>query len=207
MKLKERYLILLLIMILSAIVIVAYGGNWLEDKRKDIRTIEKQTRDKQEELNAATILNEQLGNVRQAVINSIVTEADSDSLNERSIVKDGRKIGFTSQEINQFQRLLAEFADSLNITVKATSQKPEYSPATILEHEFTISFEATYEQMGKYIAMLEKMDKIISINTFDVDPIRNESEEIIDPETGESPPTRYRVYLEVSLFKIRKKGA
>lgn len=189
MKLKERYLLLLLVILVGSAVLFYQGGKVISSAKSKIRTLDKKIEVKQQELNSAEVLNDELSGVRDVILNTITRE---------------QKV--PADEINDFKSQLAAYADSLRIPVNGSDQKEVYSPGSIIEHSFTMQLECTYLQMGRYIAALEKTNRIMRIDTIDVSPLRQEISKVIDPATGQPPTeTRYKVTIELTLFKVKKR--
>jgi len=130
----------------------------------------------------------------------------------RNSITDSDTEKFSAAEINQFADQLADFADSLKIPVISLSPKDSYSPGKLMEHQYTLVLECTYVQMGKFITKLERSDKIIRINTLDVVPLRQDNKPVVQEEGEtegevEEEATRYRVTLDLSIFKVRREEA
>ena len=198
MQLKERYLIVLLGIILLSFVFFYTGSLMIKGEIKDIKKYDKRIEKAVERLNSAQVLNKELSGVARVIRNSI-TDSDTDK--------------FSPVEVNQFANQLANFADTLKIPVLSMSPKESYSPGKVMEHQFTIVLECTYVQLGKFITKLERSDKIIRINTLDVIPLREEKKPMAQLEAEakaeaegdlQSQATRYRVTLDLSTYKVRR---
>jgi|GEM_PF-185573 len=193
MQMKERYLIVLLGIILLSFVFFYSGSLMMNSKMKEISKYDKKIAKAIEQLNSAQVLNKELSGVAQVIRNSI-TDAETEK--------------FSATEINQFANQLAAFADSLKIPVESLSPKESYSPGKVMEHQFTLVLTCTYVQLGQFITKLERTDKIIRIDAIDVTPLRQEKKTLQEQDSAvqEEEQTRYRVTLELSLFKVRKEA-
>ncbi len=193
MQMKERYLIVLLGIILLSFVFFYSGSLMMNSKMKEISKYDKKIAKAIEQLNSAQVLNKELSGVAQVIRNSI-TDAETEK--------------FSATEINQFANQLAAFADSLKIPVESLSPKESYSPGKVMDHQFTLVLTCTYVQLGQFITKLERTDKIIRIDAIDVTPLRQEKKTLQEQDSAvqEEEQTRYRVTLELSLFKVRKEA-
>ena len=197
MQMKERYLIVLLGIILLSFVFFYTGGLMINNEIKDIKKYDKKIDKAVEQLNSAQVLNKELSGVAKVIRNSI-TDSDTEK--------------FSAVEINAFANQLANFADTLQIPIISLSPKESYSPGKVMEHQFTLVLECTYVQLGKFITKLERSDQIIRINTLDVVPLREEKKPVAQQEAEaegavEENATRYRVTLDLSTYKVRKEEA
>ncbi|MCD4829541.1 MAG: hypothetical protein K8R90_08970 [Candidatus Cloacimonetes bacterium] len=197
MQYKEKYLIVLLGIILLSFVFFYTGNLMIKGQIKDIKKFDRRIGKAIDRLNSAQVLNRELSGVSRVIRNSI-----TDSETEK----------FPAEDINAFVNQLGNFADTLKIPVVSLSPKESYSPGKVMEHQFTIVFECTYVQLGQFVTKLERSDMIIRINTFDVLPIREDKKLLAQAEAEaagevEEIATRYRVTLDLSTFKVRKEEA
>ncbi len=197
MKMKERYLVLLFLIAASTVFYFYYASTMISEKAKEIKKLDKRIEKQQEQLNSAEVLNKELSGVSRVI---------------RNIMVDDEIIEFNSDEINQFAKTLAAFADSLAIPIESLTPKEVFSPGKVLQHQFTITLDCTYVQLGKYITKLEKSDQIIKVGLIDVKPKRiDEKAKRLKAELGEEASdeedvTRYIVTLDLTTFKIRKEA-
>ena len=197
MKMKERYLLLLFLIAASTVFFFYYASTMINAKAKQIKRLDQRIVKAQEQLNSAEVLNKELSGVSRVIRNVMVSNDVED---------------FDSDEINQFAKKLAAFADSLKIPIQSLTPKEVFSPNKVMQHQFTITLDCTYVQLGQYITSLEKSDRIIKINTIDVKPKRVDEKmkrlqaELGEPDDGLDDVTRYIVTLDLNTFKIRKEA-
>ena len=197
MKMKERYLLLLFLIAASTVFYFYYASMMINAKAKQIKRLDQRIVKAQEQLNSAEVLNKELSGVSRVIRNVMVSD---------------EVVEFNSDEINLFAKKLAAYADSLSIPIESLTPKEMFSPGKVLQHQFTITLDCTYVQLGKYITKLEKSDQIIRVDLIDVKPKREDANkkqlqaELQGTDTGIDDVTRYIVTLDLSTFKIRKEA-
>ena len=181
---KQRYLLLLFIMILSTICFFYFSTNSVNAKIEKIDRYDEAIKVEQEKLNSAKVINDQLQEVSKVIMRSMTNENE-----------------FEIEEVNAFVKKLADLADKYKISIDSIFPKVVSSDKSYLvEQEYTLSVVCTFIQMGQFLSELESFDHIIKLNTLDVRPVKENknttSDEIID--------TRYKVTFELSVFMIIK---
>ena len=182
---REKYLILLGAIVLVTIAFFYSANVIINEKLLQVRRADRDIRRAQERLNSAKVMDEQLSQVSRVIENTLSTNRF-----------------FQSEEVNEFVRLLAEYADRHQIAVYSLVPRPVFSPGNRVEHQFVMDIMCTYVQMGRFLTMIESMDHIIKVNTLDVRPIRSTDQ----TREAEEQITKYRVILELSIFKIIKEA-
>ena len=183
---KQRYLLLLFIMILSTICFFYFSTNSVNAKIEKIERYDEAIKVEQEKLNSAKVINDQLQEVSKVIMRSMTNENE-----------------FEIEEVNAFVKKLADLADKYKISIDSIFPKVVSSDKSYLvEQEYTLSVVCTFIQMGQFLSELESFDHIIKLNTLDVRPVKEDknttSDEIID--------TRYKVTFELSVFMIIKEA-
>ena len=182
---REKYLILFCVMILTALCFFYFSTNNIKAKSKKIIAYDKRIKIEQEKLNSAKVLNEQLQEVSKVIFKSMTKKAE-----------------FTPDEVNSFIKKLADLADRYEIAVLSIYPKViSTTKKHLIEQQYTLSLSCTYVQMGQFLSKLESFDHIINVKTLDVNPLKEDKKEGSD-ETGNV--TRYKVTLELSTYKIIK---
>ena len=181
---KQRYLLLLFVMILSTICFFYFSTNSVKTKIDKIDEYDEAIKEEQEKLNSAKVLNEQLQEVSKVIMQSMTTEKE-----------------FAIEEVNAFVKKLADLADKYKIAIDSVFPKVVSSERSyLIEQEYTITVACTFIQMGQFLSELESFDHIIKVNTLDVRPMKEDvgktSDEILD--------TRYKVTFELAVFMIIK---
>ncbi len=184
---KQRYLLLLLIIIALSVGFLYSSSEMMKAKHKNIRKIDKKIKKKQEILNSAKVLNEQLSQVSKVIKNSITDERE-----------------FSSAESNAFVKKLADVADHFKMAVINIVPKVSYSAKRFVEQEYTLEVTGTYVQLGRYLSSLESLDRIIKITDIDVRPMKKARDEIVDPNKKAEP--RYRIAIQLLTVKIVKES-
>ncbi len=184
---RQQYLILLCVMILTAICFFYFSSTSVDAKIRKIKAYDKRIKVEQEKLNSAKVLNQQLQEVSKVIMKSM-TEDDI----------------FSSEEVNAFVKQLATLADQYKIAVNSISPKVISSENKhFLEQQYTLVLNCTFVQMGQFLSKLESFDHIIKVKTLDVSPLKAEKKE--GPSEIEQV-TRYKVTIELSTFKIVKES-
>jgi len=183
---KQKYLLLFCLMILTAILFFYFSNNMINDKIKLIGRYDKRIKVEQEKLNSAKVLNEQLQQVSKVIENSI-SEEDK----------------FTTDEANAFIKKLADLADKYEIAVHSLIPKVITSVSRrYAEHFYTMQLNCTFVQLGEFMSDLESFDHIIKIRTIDVRPLADDKKTLYEGPQD----THYKVTLELSTFKIVKEA-
>jgi len=180
---KNRYMILLLIMAVVAGAFFYFGGELINAKNGKVKHYDERIKEEQEKLNSAKVLNEQLSEVSKVILASITNERE-----------------YKPEEVNAFVKKLANLADKYEITVNAVVPKVVSGMNRhFVEQQYTLELNCTFIQMGKFLAELESFDNIMEVNTLTVNPIANEN-------ASELTDTRYRVSLLLTTVKIVKEA-
>ena len=181
---KQRYLLLLFVMILSTICFFYFSTNSVNAKIEKIDEYDEEIKENQEKLNSAKVINDQLQGVSKVIIRSMTNDKE-----------------FAIDDVNAFVKKLADLADRYKISIDAIYPKIVSSEKTYLvEQEYTLSVVCTFIQMGQFLSELESFDYIIKLNTLDVRPVKEDKTKTFD----EIIDTRYKVTFELSVFMIIK---
>lgn len=183
---KQRYLLLLFVMILSTICFFYFSTNSIKTKIEKIDKYDEAIKVEQEKLNSAKVINDQLQEVSKVIMLSMTTEKE-----------------FAIEDVNAFVRQLASLADKYKISIDSLSPKVVSSDKSYLvEQEYSLSVVCTFIQMGQFLSELESFDHIIKLNTLDVRPVKEDKTQTFD----EIIDTRYKVTFELSVFMIIKEA-
>lgn len=184
---KQNYLILLCLMILSIICFYYFASTSVSKKLHLIDRYDEEIKTEQDKLNSAKVLNEQLQEVSKIIMQTMTTDKS-----------------FSPDEINDFVKTLATLADKYEIGVTSMSPKTvSTSVKHLIEQQYTLILNCTFVQMGQFLAQLESFDNITKIKLFDVSPISLDKKE---GNVAAQEITRYKVTLELSVFKIIKEA-
>ncbi|MBT3756543.1 MAG: type 4a pilus biogenesis protein PilO [Candidatus Cloacimonetes bacterium] len=183
---KQRYLLLLFVMILSTLCFFYFSTNSVNSKIDKIDDYDEAIKEEQEKLNSAKVLNDQLQGVSKVIKKSMTSDSE-----------------FAIDDVNEFVQKLAALTDKYKISIDSVYPKVVSSNQSYLvEQEYTLSVACTFIQMGKFLSELESFDHIIKIKTLDVRPMKEDKnssfEEILE--------TRYKVTFELSVFMIIKEA-
>ncbi len=180
---KQKYLALLFIIILTAILFFYISSKTIAKKIDLIESYDEEIKKKQEQLNSAKVLNEQLKEVSKVIMNSMTQEKH-----------------FSSEEVNDFVKQIANLADRYKIPIHAISPKfVDSGSRSLVEHQYGFMLNCTYVQLGQFLTELESFDQIIKITNLDVSPISTD-------KSDSNIETRYRVGIELSTYKIIKEA-
>ncbi len=183
---KQRYLLLLFVMILSTICFFYFSTNSIKTKIEKIDKYDEAIKVEQEKLNSAKVINDQLQEVSKVIMRSMTNEKE-----------------FAIEDVNAFVRQLANLADKYKISIDSLSPKVVSSDKSYLvEQEYSLSVVCTFIQMGQFLSELESFDHIIKLNTLDVRPVKEDKTQTFD----EIIDTRYKVTFELSVFMIIKEA-
>ncbi|MBC8527243.1 MAG: type 4a pilus biogenesis protein PilO [Candidatus Cloacimonetes bacterium] len=184
---RQKYLILLALMIITSMLFFYLSGKSINSKINKISIYDKRIKKEQEKLNSAKVLNEQLQQISKVIVNSMTSEAK-----------------YTPEEINAFIKKLADLADKYKIAVHSIFPKVISSIGhKFIQQQYTMELNCTFVQMGQFLTDLESFDRIMKIKTLDICPISGEEKK---SSLEEKPITRYKVTLELSTFKIMKEA-
>lgn len=181
---RERYYILILVVILSAVIFMTIGGNSLKRNLSKIESYDNKIKTAQEKLNSARLLDEQLSQFSLVIDNSL-TKAQS----------------FSFDEINEFKTYIGDMANQSAISINRLSDSNKFSTPGLIETTLNMELEATYVQAGQFISALESMDHLVKIHALDISPAQLVTKKDATVATG---PNRYKVTVEMSIFKVKK---
>ncbi len=182
---REKYLVLILLMILSAVLFFTVSERIIESKVNRINDYDNRIKTAQEKLNSAKIQDEQLGQFEMVINNSLT-----------------KKTGFSVDEINDFKGQIGDLIHHRRISLLKLSDSPKYTLPNLIENTYVIELEATFVQMGQFISDLEALDNIVKLQAIQVRPAQ-----VSDTQKREETATaasRYRVVLELSVFKVKQ---
>ena len=183
---KQRYLLLLFVMILTTICFFYFSSNSVKTKIDKINRYDEAIKEEQEKLNSAKVLNDQLMEVSKVIMRSMTTENE-----------------FKAEDVNIFVKKLADLADRYKISIDSIYPKVVSSEKSYLvEQEYTLTVVCTFIQMGQFLSELESFDNIIKVNTLDVRPVKEDK----NSSSFEIIETRYKVTFELSVFMIIKEA-
>jgi len=181
---REKYIVFILLMVLIAVLIYTSASSSLNSNLKKVREYDEKIKVAQEKLNSARILDEQLSQFSLIIDNSL-----------------SRSGGFTFDEINAFKKHIGELAHERKITINKLSDTNKFSLPGLLETTYNLELEATFVQTGQFLSDLEALDNIIKIHAIDVTPAQAP-----DAKTVDTSVSRYKVMLELSIFKVKKEA-
>lgn len=180
---RDKYLILILIMLVATVVFVMLSARSLDQNLREVRNLDEQIKTSQEQLNSARIFDQELSQFARIIDNSLSRESQ-----------------FSFDEINDFKTKIGEMAHQRKITINKISDTNKWSLPNLIESTYNLELEATFVQTGQFISDLEAQDNIIKIQTLDISPAQAANDTKV---AGES---RYRVILELSIFKVKKEA-
>ncbi|HNX37217.1 MAG TPA: type 4a pilus biogenesis protein PilO [Candidatus Cloacimonadota bacterium] len=179
---RERYYILILLIILSSVIFLMIGSNSLHSNLRKIEQYDKKIKTAQEKLNSSKILEEQLSQFALIIDNSLTKDS-----------------AFSFDEINQFKTRIGEIANQSAISINRLSDSNKFSQPGLIECTYNMELEANYVQVGQFISAIESMDNLIKIHALDISPAQTTNKQEVS--TG---PNRYKVTIELSVFKVKK---
>jgi hypothetical protein len=186
---RKQYIIFLLIIVLLSTLFFVVSGSMINSKIKKITSVDKKIKKAQEKLNSAKIMNEQLSQFTMIIRNSLTTDKQ-----------------FTPTEVNGFVKQLADMCDQYKIAIVSIYPKAVFADASMLEQQYIMELNCTYVQTGQFLSELEGMDNIIKIRTLDVTPITVQDANSKTGGNVAGQATRYKVTLELSVFKVVKEA-
>ena len=180
---RERYLAFILVMLVAPVAFFMLSSRSLDQNLRQIRNLDEQIKTAQEQLNSARILDQELSQFARIIDNSL-----------------SRAPRFSFDEINEFKTKIGELAHQRKISINKMSDTNKWSLPNLIESTYNLELEATFVQIGQFISDLEAQDNIIKIQTLDISPTQTTE------ELGPNVDSRYRVILELSIFKVRKEA-
>ncbi len=187
---KQKYLILALVMILFGVLFFLISGSLIGKKISQVSELDKKIKIAQEKLNSAKIMNQQLSQFTLIIDNSLTKQKT-----------------FNPGEVNNFVKNLADLADQNKIAVLAIYPKEVQSSLNLVEQQYILELNTSYIQLGQFLSNLEALDNIVKINTLDVTPLSEtesgQNKNKTKVATG-AKVARYKVALELSVFKVQK---
>ncbi len=181
---RDRYLILILVMLVATVAFIMLTASTLDGNLRKISDHDERIKTTQEQLNSARIMDQELSQFARIIDNSLTHTSQ-----------------FTFDEINEFKTVIGDMAHERQIAINKMSDTNKWSQQNLIETTFNLELEATYVQIGRFISDLESQDNIIKVQTLDISPAQ-----VTDEERAANAASRYRVLLELSIFKVRKEA-
>ncbi|MCB5252533.1 MAG: type 4a pilus biogenesis protein PilO [Candidatus Cloacimonadaceae bacterium] len=182
---REKYFALIIVMLAATVAFIMLTTNSLEANLLKISRLDDKIKTTQEQLNSARIMDQELSQFARIIENSLT-----------------RIPQFSFDEINDFKATIGEMAHERKISINKMSDTNKWALPNLIETTFNLELEATYVQIGQFISDLESQDNIIKIQTLDISPAQVSDKEVQDVNA----PSRYRVLLEISIFKVKKEA-
>ncbi len=182
---KERYLVLILLMVLITVLIFSASVSNIQNGIKKAKEYDNQIKIAQEKLNSARIMNEQLSQFSLIIDNSLS--------------KSGT---FTVEEINSFKQRIGELAHERKIAINKLSDSNKFSLPGLIETTYNLELEGSFVQMGQFLSDLEALDNIIKIHYIDITPAATHD----NVKTEDVAVSKYRIMIELSIFKVKKEA-
>jgi len=182
---RDKYLAFIVIMLAATVAFIMLTSRSLDDNLRKIRNYDERIKTTQEQLNSARIMDQELSQFARIIDNSL-----------------SRTNQFTFDEVNEFKTVIGDMAHNRQISITKMSDTNKWSLPNLIETTFNLELEANYIQIGQFISDLESQDNIIKIQTLDISPAQQTDRDQQDVNA----PSRYRVLLEMSIFKVRKEA-
>ncbi|MDP2172935.1 MAG: type 4a pilus biogenesis protein PilO [Candidatus Cloacimonadaceae bacterium] len=183
---REKYIVLILIILLVAVGFFMLTASMISKNTSNIGQLDNKIKVSQEKLNSARIMDEQLSQFALIIDNSLT-----------------RKPSFSFDEVNQFKTSIGELAHHRRITINKLSDANKFSLPGLIETTYNMELEATFVQMGQFVSDLEALDHIIKIHALDITPAQISDK---DKSKLANTESRYRVTIELSIFKVKKEA-
>ncbi|MDD4309476.1 MAG: type 4a pilus biogenesis protein PilO [Candidatus Cloacimonetes bacterium] len=180
---RDKYLIIVLLIILVGVAFFMLAATSVSHTKDKIKQLDSQIKTAQEQLNSARIMDQQLERFAMIIDNSLTKTAT-----------------FSFDEVNDFKTKIGQLADQRNITINKLSDSNKFSLPGLIESTYNLELEATYVQLGAFISDLEALDNILKIHALDISPTQVSDKEV----RAAGAPNRYRMTLELSIFKVKK---
>ncbi|MDY0325499.1 MAG: type 4a pilus biogenesis protein PilO [Candidatus Cloacimonadaceae bacterium] len=182
---REKYFAFIIVMLAVTVAFILLSTRSLEANMRKISNLDDRIKTTQEQLNSARIMDQELSQFARIIENSLT-----------------RTQQFSFEEINEFKATIGDIAHERHISINKLSDTNKWSLPNLIETTFNLELEATYVQIGQFISDLESQDNIIKIQTLDISPAQ-----MTDKDTKDvNAPSRYRVLLELSMFKVKKEA-
>ncbi|MBW6514289.1 MAG: type 4a pilus biogenesis protein PilO [Candidatus Syntrophosphaera sp.] len=182
---KEKYLILILVMILITVLFFWIASNSITKNVAEINKYDRNIKSTLEKLNSALIMDEQLREFSQIIDNSLTTGSN-----------------FTIDELNEFQKEIEKIRDDNKLKLIKISDSNKFAEAGMIETTYNLELQGTFQQMGQFISAIEALNHIIKIQYLDISPTQASDRNVTDPNA----PNQYRITMELSIFKVKKEA-
>lgn len=180
---REKYLVLIMVMIIATAVFVMLSGRTLDKNNRAVFSLDEKIKVSQEQLNSARILDQELSQFARIIENSL-----------------SRQSQFSFDEINDFKTKIGELAHQRKITINKLSDTNKWALPHLIESTYNLELEATFVQIGQFISDLESQDNIIKIQSLDISPVQ------VTGDESAGADSRYRIQIELSIFKVKKEA-
>ncbi len=183
---KEKYLVLILGMILISVLFFMLAGNSLKKNYNEVESYDKKIKTTLEKLNSAVIMDQQLSQFKVILDNSLTKESR-----------------FSVDELNTFQREIERMRDQNQMKLIKISDSNKFTEAGMIETTYSIELQGTFRQMGQFISELEAQNHIIKIQYLDVSPAQASDR---NQANNPNAPNIYRITMELSVFKVKQEA-
>ena len=150
---EKRYIILFGALILLTISYWASASVLIGEKPFEIRVLEEEQQELNENLISAQILASQLDRVFTLFQENLAL-SKSDSL------ADDANLPFLNN--------LTDMLDELEIKLLGIKPKPRVDKITYFKAPYIITLECTFDQFGKFLSEVERSPRLISVDEFEV---------------------------------------
>ncbi len=191
---KDNLIVLILFLLLLA-GNYYYYNTVIVPQPEEIKSLQSQIEEKNKQLLAAQILAEKREGVTQLIQNNLITNPN-DSLAEKASVP--------------FLRYLTQHMDELDIrlvsitpmeVIGAADPVSAQQAKEYLEVPYELKVLASYDELGKFLDVLEKSPHLIKVATFSVS---NDLDQASFSEEIAGKPRQHSISLQVNTIAILK---
>jgi len=183
---REKYIVLVLLMILIGVLFFMLSSRMIDKKTKQITDYDNKIKTAQEKLNSAKILDQKFKKFSIIIENSLTKEKE-----------------FSVTEVNLFKEKIGELAVDRTVSINKMTDSKKYAAANLIETTYILELQGTFIQIGQFVSDLEQLDRIVKIHALDIS-----SATIRERDVKEGVPQvpNYKALIELSVFKVRKEA-
>lgn len=183
---RERYLIFIAGMVLITILFFWWSCESVKETTAEVKRLDDKIKSTTEKLNSATLMNEQLQGFSEIIDNSLTSDDK-----------------FSIDELNNFKILIDRIRDENRLRMIKISDTNKFGEAGLIENTYNMELEGTFQQIGQFLAELERQNYIIKIQFLDISAAQVIGRETEQPKDSVN---RYKMTLEMSLYKAKKEA-
>jgi Tfp pilus assembly protein PilO len=183
---KKNYFLFTMVLVFGLVIYLYYTFVYVEQPRK-IRKLKGEIEVLNERLISAQIIARELDQVAKLIEQNLATSA-KDSLAEDSSIP--------------FLNYITNIMEELNIKLIKLDPGSKINMRDYIKSPYKMQIECTYEELGKFINRVEKSERLVTVEGFEIDNSIRKIKDIKDVRTKKNA---HRMDLTISTLTLIKR--